>query len=80
MLTLVVISLIVIGITTLLYFNQQNNKYHFKRIQRKEKTVNSSLQYFLKELKPYEVDEFITKEFDYKVHEIADVNLSLIHI
>jgi len=74
MLTLVVISLIVIGITTLLYFNQQNNKYHFKRIQRKEKTVNSSLQYFLKELKPYEVDEFITKEFDYKVHEIADVN------
>ena len=32
------------------------------------------MQYFLNDLQPIEVKDFITKEFDYKVHEIADVN------
>ena len=45
-----------------------------KRIQRKERTVTSSLQYFLNDLNPSQVNEFITKEFDYKVREISDVN------
>ncbi len=74
MLALVLLSLMVIGTTTLYFFDRQNNEYHLKRVKRKEKTVNSSLQYFLNDLKPIEVDDFITKEFDYKVHEIADVN------
>ena len=74
MLALVMLSLLVIGTTTLYFFDHQNNEYHLKRIKRKEKTVNSSLQYFLNDLNPIEVDDFITKEFDYKVHEIADVN------
>ncbi len=74
MLALVMLSLLVIGTTTLYFFDRQNNEYHLKRIKRKEKTVNSSLQYFLNDLNPIEVDDFITKEFDYKVHEIADVN------
>ena len=74
MLALVMLSLLVIGTTTLYFFDSQNNEYHLKRIKRKEKTVNSSLQYFLNDLAPIEVDDFITKEFDYKVHEIADVN------
>jgi len=79
MLALVLISLIVIGLTTLYFFNEQNSEYHFKRSERKEQTVNSSLQYFFNDLQPHEVSDFITKDFDHKIHEIADVNrLSII--
>lgn len=74
MLALVVLSLTVIGGATIYFFDKENSDYHLKRIQRKEKTVNSSLQYFLNDLKPIEVNDFITKEFDYKIHEISDVN------
>ena len=73
-LALVVLSLVVIGATTFYFFKDQNNQYHFQRIQRKEKTVNSSLQYFLNDLEPSLMSEFITKDFDYKLREIADVN------
>ena len=73
-LALVTFSLIIIGLTTFYFFKGQNNQYHLKRLQRKEKTVTSSLQYFLNDLKPSLVNEFITKEFDYKVREISDVN------
>ena len=73
-LALVVFSLVVIGITTFYFFKNQNSQYHLKRIQRKERTVTSSLQYFLNDLNPSQVNEFITKEFDYKVREISDVN------
>ena len=52
----------------------QNEQYHFQRIQRKEKTINSSLQYFLYDLEPSFMSEFITKDFDFKLREIADVN------
>lgn len=73
-LALVVFSLVVIGTTTFYFFKSQNTQYHLKRIQRKERTVTSSLQYFLNDLNPSQVNEFITKEFDYKVREISDVN------
>ena len=73
-LALVVFSLLVIGTTTFYFFKSQNTQYHLKRIQRKERTVASSLQYFLNDLKPSQVNEFITKDFDYKVREISDVN------
>ena len=73
-LALVVFSLVVIGTTTFYFFKSQNTQYHMKRIQRKERTVTSSLQYFLNDLNPSQVNEFITKEFDYKVREISDVN------
>ena len=73
-LALVVFSLVVIGTTTFYFFKSQNTQYHLKRIQRKERTVASSLQYFLNDLRPSQVNEFITKDFDYKVREISDVN------
>ncbi len=73
-LALVVFSLLVIGTTTFYFFKSQNTQYHLKRIQRKERTVASSLQYFLNDLRPSQVNEFITKDFDYKVREISDVN------
>ena len=73
-LALVVLSLVVTGATTFYFFKDQNDQYHFQRIQRKEKTINSSLQYFLYDLEPSFMSEFITKDFDFKLREIADVN------
>ena len=73
-LALVALSLVVIGVTTFYFFKDQNEQYHFQRIQRKEKTINSSLQYFLYDLEPSFMSEFITKDFDFKLREIADVN------
>ena len=57
-----------------LFFKLQNDEYPLKRIQRKEKTVNLSLAYFLSNLQPEEVNDFISRDFDLKVHEIAEVN------
>ena len=73
-LALIASSLVIIGITTFYFFKDQNSQYHHQRLIRKEKTVTSSLQYFLNDLSPNQVNEFITKEFDYKVREISDVN------
>jgi len=80
MIAMVMISLVAIGITTVYFFKLQNDKYHFKRIQRKQKTVNLSLEYFLNDLSPDEVDDFVSRDFDLKVHEIAKVNSLIIHV
>ena len=46
-----------------------------KRIQRKERTVTKFfIALLLNDPNPSQVNEFITKEFDYKVREISDVN------
>ena len=60
MLAMVVVSLVAIGIPTVYFFKLQNDEYHLKRIQRKEKTVNLSLAYFLSNLQPEEVNDFIS--------------------
>ena len=80
MIAMVIVSLIAIGITTVYFFKLQNDEYHLKRIQRKQKTVNLSLEYFLNDLSPDEVDDFVSRDFDLKVHEIAKVNSLIIHV
>ena len=80
MIAMVIVSLVAIGITTVYFFKFQNDEYHFKRIQRKQKTVNLSLEYFLNDLSPDEVDDFVSRDFDLKVHEIAKVNSLIIHV
>lgn len=80
MIAMVIVSLIAIGITTVYFFKIQNDEYHLKRIQRKQKTVNLSLEYFLNDLSPDEVDDFVSRDFDLKVHEIAKVNSLIIHV
>ena len=63
MIAMVIVSLVAIGITTVYFFKLQNDKYHFKRIQRKQKTVNLSLEYFLNDLSPDEVDDFVSRAY-----------------
>ena len=74
MIAVIFFSMTIIVVATIIYFDLQNNKYHLERLERKEKTITTSLQYFFKDLKPEETIDFVTKDFDYKIKEIADVN------
>ncbi len=49
-------------------------EYHQDRLKRKEHTVATSLQYFLKEVEIAKNMDFVRKDFEYKVKELADVN------
>ena len=74
MLALILLSLFVIGITTIVFFNEQNKEYHEKRLQRKEKTVITSLKILFQELDLNEKMDFFQKDFDDKIHELSVVN------
>jgi len=74
MLAIILLSLFIIGATTILFFDSQNERYHQERLKRKEHTVATSLQYFLKEVEIAENMDFVRKDFEYKVKELADVN------
>jgi len=74
MLALILLSLFIIGITTILFFDNQNEKYHIERLKRKEHTVATSLQYFFKEVKIDEHMNIVRRDFESKVTELADVN------
>jgi len=74
MLALILVSLMVIGIATIIFFNSQNKTYHTERLIRKEKTIIMSLQYFFKDLEQIENMDFVLKDFDDKIKELSDVN------
>jgi two-component system, NtrC family, nitrogen regulation sensor histidine kinase NtrY len=74
MLALILVSLLIIGVTTIVFFNNQNENYHAERLIRKEKTIIMSLQYFFKDLNHMENMDFVLKDFDYKIKELSDVN------
>ena len=74
MLALILVSLIIIGIATIVFFNNQNKSYHSERLLRKEKTIIMSLQYFFKDLDQLEKMDFVLKDFDDKIKELSDVN------
>ena len=74
MLAIILLSLLIIGATTIIFFDNQNEEYHQDRLKRKEHTVATSLQYFLKEVKIAKNMDFVRKDFEYKVKELSDVN------
>lgn len=74
MIAIIFFSMTIIVVSTIFYFEHQNNKYHRERLERKGKTITSSLQYFFNDLEPEESIDFVTKDFDYKIKEISDVN------
>jgi len=74
MLAIILLSLLIIGATTIIFFDNQNEEYHQDRLKRKEHTVATSLQYFLKEVEIAKNMDFVRKDFEYKVKELADVN------
>lgn len=74
MLALIVLSLVVIGVTTILYFNNQNELYHKDRLQRKEKTVLMSLGYFFKDAENEDEINGVSKIFEDEITKLADIN------
>lgn len=69
MIALVLISLIVIGISTLFFFKNQNDEYHLDRLRRKEQSVMLSLDYYIIE---NNINELNVK-LENKIQELADV-------
>ena len=74
MLTLIVLSLVIIGATTIYFFDNQNEEYHLERLQRKEATILASLQYFLEDFHVEENTDVVSKEFEKEVKFLSDVN------
>ncbi len=74
MLALIIISLIVIGVTTFMYFQNQNEKYHKERLKRKEKTVLMSLSYFFRDTENEEQMNGVSREFEEEITKLADIN------
>ncbi len=74
MLMLVLLSLLIIGLTTIVFFKQQNDNYHESRLKRKEETVIKSIQYFFTEFKVDQDMDFVAREFEEKLVELADIN------
>lgn len=74
MLALILFSLLVIGATTIYFFNNQNEIYHLERLERKENTILASLQYFLKDFHVDKNTDVVSKEFVKEIQFLADVN------
>lgn len=71
------ISFLIIGTATMIYTSQENEKYHRERLSRKERAVQLSLNYFLRNSQA-DLNTFYTKDFHNKIVELADIhNLEL---
>ncbi len=80
MLALIVISLIIIGTTTAYFFKIQNEAYHLGRLERKENTIIVSLKYFLQDFSVAENTDVVSREFEKKIKELADVNHVILNV
>jgi methyl-accepting chemotaxis protein len=74
MLALIFISLLVIGGTTIYFFNNQNEEYHVGRLERKENTILASLHYFLEDFHVDKNTDVVSREFEKEIKFLADVN------
>lgn len=80
MLALILISLIIIGTTTAYFFKVQNEEYHLGRLERKENTIIISLKYFLEDFYVAKNTDVVSREFEKKIKELADVNNVVLNI
>ena len=74
MLALILVSLLIIGGTTIFFFNNQNEKYHLGRLERKERTIIRSLKYFLEDFHVDTNTDVVSREFEREIKRLADVN------
>ncbi|MGB1040612.1 MAG: ATP-binding protein [Flavobacteriales bacterium] len=80
MLALIVISSLVIAIFTVVFFKNQNEKYHLSRLQRKENRVANSIKYFVNK---YDIEENLNevpREFYEKIEELSIENEMMLKI
>jgi len=74
MLALIIVSLIVIGVTTVIYFNTESEQYDEDRLKRKEKTVVLSLSYFFRDADINADFNVVSRDFEEEITKLADIN------
>jgi nitrogen fixation/metabolism regulation signal transduction histidine kinase len=80
MLAVIMLSLVIIGTTTIIYFDIQNEAYHIERLKRKEHSVIASLSYFFKDAKNREDLNAVSRDFEEEISKLADINSIQINI
>ena len=74
MIALILLSLVIIGASTHVFFKNQNDIYHLERLKRKEQSLMLSLNYFVIE---NQINEF-NPRLERKIQELAQIhNLDL---
>jgi two-component system, NtrC family, nitrogen regulation sensor histidine kinase NtrY len=73
MISLVAISLIVMAFVTVLHYKSENDKYHFSRIERKEKRILKHISIILEENHIVEKDEAKAK-IAKKINELREIH------
>ena len=74
MLSLVITSLMIIGLVTIWFFTNQNKQYHEERLQRKDRAIKTEMTYFSKEVELQEDMDVVIKEFEEEVFRLASVH------
>lgn len=73
MVLLVLVSFVIIGAITIWYTQGENERYHYKRLDRKERAIVLSLNYYLADNEGDSL-AFYTQSFNRKVQELSDIN------
>ena len=73
MVLLVLVSFVIIGAITIWYTQGENERYHYKRLDRKERAIVLSLNYYLADTQNDSL-AFYTQSFNQKVQELSDIN------
>lgn len=80
MITLLVVTFVVSGVTAYLNFKSQEDEYNDQRLRRKEQAVQESMRYYLKQLGGTLDPVNIPALFEDKLGELSDVHRVLISI
>lgn len=80
MLFTILVSFIVIGVATIIHFKSQNEKYHFERLQRKERAVLAGLDYSMSEIDINANVDSLRILLAPKIKELSDINQMEINI
>ncbi len=73
LISFVLLSFVLIGTITIIFFSNENERYHAERLLRKERTVLASINFFLRS-EEGDIFPFYTRDFSKKIEEIAEIN------
>lgn len=77
MLLMIIISFVIIGLITISFFRKQYDNFYSDRLQRKEKVVHASLEYFIQQNLSNENNvqaEHMNNALGYEVSRLAEIN------
>ena len=78
MIAIIIVSFLATGVFAYTNFKSKNEDYHSQRLQRKEKAIQASMDYFLKQQSTKVVTDSIPVLFSEKICELSDIhNLDL---